>query len=98
MHTLFDTGAISNYMSCDLAIRLGIALEEGVNVILANSANVESFTTKEKFKISNKGYEFITRFKFTKGLNFPIIMGMDWWCWNQPIGSLAKKQITITLR
>ena len=43
-----DTGAIFNYMSYNLAIRLGFSLERGVSVILANGTNVEFFTTKEK--------------------------------------------------
>ena len=43
--TLIDTGAISNYMSYNLAIRLGFSLEGGVSVILAYGTNVESFTT-----------------------------------------------------
>ena len=77
---LIDTGTISNYMSYNLAIRLGFTLEGGVGVILANGTNVESFTTKEKIKISNHKYEFFTRFRVKKGLDFPIILGMDWWC------------------
>ena len=55
---MIDTGAISNYMSYDLAIRPGFTLEGGVGVILANGTNVESFTTKEKIKISKDKYSF----------------------------------------
>ena len=47
---LIDTGAISNYMSYNLAIRLGFTLEEGTCVILANGTNVESFTTKKRLR------------------------------------------------
>ena len=94
---LIDTGAISNYMSYDLAIRLGFSLEGGVGVILANGTNVKSFTTKEKVKISKDEYEFFTRFRVIKGLNFPIILGMDWWCRNQPVVNLAEKQVAVVL-
>ena len=85
-------------MSYDLAIRLDFSLEGGVGVILANGTNVESFTTKEKVKISKDEYEFFTRFKVIKGLNFPIILGMDWWCQNQPVVNLAEKQVAVTYR
>ena len=95
---LIDTGAISNYMSYDLAIRLGFTLEGGIGVILANGTNVESFTTKEKVKISKDEYEFFTRFRVIKGLNFPIILGMDWWCQNQLVVNLAEKQVAVAYR
>ena len=42
---LIDIGAISNYMSYNLAIRLGFTLEGGIGVIFANGINVEPFTT-----------------------------------------------------
>ena len=58
---------------------------------------MESFTTKEKIKISKDKYEFFTRFRVIKGLNFPIILGMDWWCRNQPVVNLAEKQVAVTL-
>ena len=93
---LIDTGAVSNYMSYDLAIRLGFTLERGAGNILANGTNVESFTTKEKVKISKDEYEFFTRFRVINGLNFPIILGMDWWCRNQPVVNLAEKQVAVT--
>ena len=92
-----DKGAISNYMSYNLAIRLGLTLEGGAGVILANGTNMESFTNKKKTKISKDEYEFFTRFRVIKGLNFPIILGMDWWCRNQPIVNLAEKQVAVTL-
>ena len=95
---LIDTCAISNYMSYNLAIRLGFSLERGVSIILANGTNVMSFTTKENIKISKDEYEFFTRLRVIKGLNFSIILGMDWWCWNQPVVNLAEKQVAVTLR
>ena len=30
-------------------------------------------------------------------MNFPIILGMDWWCRNQPVVNLAEKQVAVTL-
>ena len=38
-------------MSYDLAIKLGLALKEGVGVILANGPNMESFITKKKLRL-----------------------------------------------
>ena len=94
---MIDTGANSNYMSYNLAIRLGFTSEGGVGVILANGTNVESFTTKGKIKISKDKYEFFIRYKVSKGLNFPIILGMDWWCRNRPVVNLTEKQVAVTL-
>ena len=59
---LIDTGAISNYTSYNLAIRLGFSQEGDVGVILADGTYVESFPNKEKTKISKEEYEFFTRF------------------------------------
>ena len=44
---LTDTGATSRIMRYNLDIRLGLALKEGIGIILANSTNVEYFTTKQ---------------------------------------------------
>ena len=40
---------------------------------------------------------FFTRFKVIKGLNFPIILGISFWCRNQPVVNLAEKQVAVTL-
>ena len=92
---LIDTGAISNYMSYNLAIRLGFSLEGGFGVILANGSNLESFTTKEKINISKDKYDFITRFRFIKGLNFPIFPG-NGLVVPEPAGpNFAEKQVAV---
>ena len=40
---------------------------------------------------------FFTRFGVIRGLNFPIILGIDWWCRHQPVVNLAEKQVAVTL-
>ena len=63
---LIDTGAISNYTSYNLAIRLGLTLEGGIGIILANGTNAESFYHLRKKNISKGKYEFFTRLRVIK--------------------------------
>ena len=48
-----------------------------------------------KIKKLNDGHEFFTRFKIIRGLNFPTILGMNWWCQNKSVFNLISKHVAV---
>ena len=93
--SLIDTGAMSNYMSMDLANSLGLELHKCSFITLANGTNVSSFITKEEIEVRIGTFSFCSRFRVVRGLTYKVILGMEWWSRCNPLVDLHKGQVMV---
>ena len=73
--SLIDTGAMSNYISLDLAQSLNVETVQCSYITLANGTNIKSFITKEKVLVRIGTFSFHSRFRVVKGLTYGVIFG-----------------------